>query len=42
MDMRPGLVRRARQAERLTPSSIIPRAEAIAVTLLILVVARLA
>jgi len=39
MDMRPGLVRRAHQIERLTPSPIIPPAEAIAVTLLILVVA---
>jgi len=39
MDMRPGLVRRAHQAERLTPSPIILPAEAIAVTLLILVVA---
>jgi hypothetical protein len=39
MDMRPGLVRRAHQTERLTPSPIILPAEAIAVTLLILVVA---
>ena len=39
MDMRPGLVRRAHQAERPTPSPIILSAEAIAVTLLILVVA---
>ena len=39
MDMRPGLVRVAHQAERLTPSPIILPAEAIAVTLLILVVA---
>jgi hypothetical protein len=39
MDMRPALVRRAHQAERLTPSPIILPAEAMAVTLLILVVA---
>ena len=39
MNMRPGLVRRAHQTERLTPSAIILPAEAIAVTLLILVVA---
>ena len=39
MDMRPGLVRRAHRAERLTPSPIILPAEAMAVTLLILVVA---
>lgn len=39
MDMPPGLVRKAHQAERLTPSPIILPAEAIAVTLLILVVA---
>jgi hypothetical protein len=39
MDMRPRLVRRAHQTERLTPSPIILPAEAIAVTLLILVVA---
>ena len=39
MDMRPGLVRRAHQTERLTPSPIILPAEAIAVTPLILVVA---
>jgi hypothetical protein len=39
MDMRPGLVRRAHQAERLTPSPIILPAEAMAVTLLIVVVA---
>jgi hypothetical protein len=39
MDMRPGLVRRAHQAERLTPSPIILPAEAMAVTLLILVTA---
>ena len=39
MDMRPGLVRRAHQAERLTPSPFILPAEAMAVTLLILVVA---
>jgi hypothetical protein len=37
--MRPGLVRRAHRAERLTPSPIILPAEAMAVTLLILVVA---
>ena len=39
MDMRPGLVRGAHQTERLTPSPTILPAEAIAVTLLILVVA---
>jgi hypothetical protein len=39
MDVRPGSVRRAHQAERLTPSPIILPAEAMAVTLLILVVA---
>ena len=39
MEMRPGLFRRALQAERLTPFPIILPAEAMAVTLLILVVA---
>jgi hypothetical protein len=39
MDMRSGLVRRAHRAERLTPSPITLPAEAMAVTLLILVVA---
>lgn len=39
MDMRPGLVRRAHRAKRLTPSPIILPAEAMVVTLLILVVA---
>jgi hypothetical protein len=39
MDMRFGLVRRSYQAERLMPSPIILPAEAMAVTLLILVVA---
>jgi hypothetical protein len=39
MDKRPGLVRGAQQAERLTPSPIILPAEAMAVTLLVLVAA---
>jgi hypothetical protein len=39
MDKRPGLVRGAQQAERLTPSPTILPAEAMAVTLLILVAA---
>jgi len=38
MIMRPGFIRRAHQAERLTPSPIILPAEAMAVTLLILLV----
>jgi hypothetical protein len=39
MDVRSGLVRRAHQAGRLMPSPLILPAEAMAVTLLILVVA---
>ena len=39
MDMRPRLIRRAHRAERRTPSPIILPAEAMAVTLLIVVVA---